>query len=141
MGFRQADVEGRGGYARMWTLEDKGNYSIAKISTSKRRKEGTGYDTDFQDGFVRLVGHAHEKSKSLNVGDKGVPIQIKSCDVTVNYNSETKKAYTNYVIFEFDVADSSTSTNTGSNKIAGVTSKAKSKPATEDMPMEDDLPF
>lgn len=61
MGFRQADNEGRGGFARIWSIEDKGNYSVAKISTSKKRKDGSGYETDFQDGFVRLIGSAHEK--------------------------------------------------------------------------------
>ena len=30
MGFRQADNEGRGGFARIWSIEDKGNYSVAK---------------------------------------------------------------------------------------------------------------
>ena len=68
MGFRQADSEGRGGFARIWAIEDKGNYSVAKVSTSKKRRDEDGYETDFQDGFVRLIGAAHEKAKTLGKG-------------------------------------------------------------------------
>ena len=35
MGFRQADSEGRGGFARIWSIEDKGNYSVAKIRKTR----------------------------------------------------------------------------------------------------------
>lgn len=149
MGFRQADSEGRGGYARIWSLEDKGNFSVAKISTSKKRKDedGGGYETDFQDGFVRLIGSAHEKAKTLNVTEKGVPIQITSCEVTTPYNSETKKSYTNYAIFAFNIPEGNETTTTtaakGSKKKAATKSKAKAKTKKEAEVEEDedDLPF
>lgn len=144
MGFRQADNEGRGGFARIWSIEDKGNYSVAKISTSKKRKDGSGYETDFQDGFVRLIGSAHEKGKTLTVTEKGVAIQITSCEVTTPYNAETKKSYTNYAIFAFNIPEGNdnSSTTKGSKKSSAKTSKAKTKKAAEvaDEP-EDELPF
>ena len=97
MGLRQRDSEGRGGYARLWSIEDKGNYSVGKISTSKKRKDGEGYETDFQDGFVRFIGSAHEKAKTINLTEKGITIQITSFEVTTPYDVNSKKKYTNYL--------------------------------------------
>lgn len=146
MGFRQRDSEGRGGFARIWSIEDKGNYSIAKVSTSKKRKDGS-YETDFQDGFVRLIGSAHEKAQTLNVTDKGVAIQIISCDVTTPYNAEAKKGYVNYAIFAFDIPDGNDSGDAApaksGKKSTAKTSKAKTKKdaPVDDEQGEDDLPF
>ena len=132
MGFRQRDSEGRGGFARIWSVEDKGNYSIAKVSTSKKRKDGS-YETDFQDGFVRLIGSAHEKAQTLNVTDKGVAIQITSCEVTTPYTAEAKKGYVNYAIFAFDIPDG--------NDSGDATAKTKKDAPVDDEQGEDDLPF
>lgn len=144
MGFRQRDGEGHGGFARIWSVENKGNYSIAKVSTSKKRKDG-GYETDFQDGFVRLIGAAHEKAQTLNITQKGVAIQITSCEVTTPYNQETKKGYVNYAIFSFDVPDDSNINNASSKssvKSASKSSKARVKNDTSvEDETEDDLPF
>ena len=141
MGFKQADSKGRGGFARIWSIEDKGNYSVAKISTSKKRRDEDGYETDFQDGFVRLIGSAHEKGKTLVVTEKGAPIQITSCEVTISYNAETKKSYTNYAIFAFDIPESnSSSTKRSSKKSTAKASKTKRAAEVEDE-QEDELPF
>lgn len=138
MGFRQSDSEGRGGFARVWSVEDKGNYSVCKVSTSKKRKDGSGYDTDFQDGFVRFIGSAHEKISSMTIGEKGVPIQITACEVTTPFNPETKKGYTNYAIFAFDEVESN---NSGAAKksTAKASKKAKTEEPVDDT--EDELPF
>lgn len=144
MGFRQRDSEGRGGFARIWSIEDKGNYSIAKVSTSKKRKDGS-YETDFQDGFVRLIGSAHEKAQTLNVTDKGVAIQITSCEVTTPYNAEAKKGYVNYAIFAFDIPDGNDSDDAApaksGKKSTAKTSKAKKNAPVADEQEESDLPF
>lgn len=134
MGFRQKSSDGRGGYARIWSVENKGNYSLAKVSTSKKREDGS-YETDFQDGFVRLIGSAHEKVQTLNIPDKGLSIQITSCEVTTPYNAETKRGYTNYAIFAFDLPDSNDSNNTtvtkNGKKSAAKTSKGKNGKANK----------
>lgn len=132
-----------GGFARIWEIEDKGNYSVAKISTSKKRKDGDGYETDFQDGFVRFIGSAHEKSKTLAVTEKGVAIQITSCEVTTPYNTETKKGYTNFAVFAFNIPEGNenSSTTKGSKKSTAKTSKAKTKKVAEVDEQEDELPF
>lgn len=153
MGFRQADSEGRGGFARLWSVEDKGNYSTAKISTSRKRKDEDGndyYETDFQDGFVRLIGSAHTKAQKLDIpvnenGDsKGVSIQITSCEVTMQYKAEKGKNYTNFAIFAFDVPDGNGAKSSNTKKAAAKTTKKSTKSKTKkEAPVEedDDLPF
>lgn len=150
MGFRQADSEGRGGFARLWSVEDKGNYSYARISTSRKRKNDDGseyYETDFQDGFVRLIGSAHTKAKGIDIPvnengeSKGVSIQITSCEVTMQYNAEKKKSYTNFAIFAFDVPDGNDNTSSsGTKKTVAKSTKSKTK---KESPVDDDddLPF
>lgn len=141
MGLRQRDSEGRGGYARLWSIEDKGNYSVGKISTSKKRKDGEGYETDFQDGFVRFIGSAHEKAKTINLTEKGITIQITSFEVTTPYDVNSKKKYTNYAVFAFDIPDDNSSSNS-TKKSAAKTSKTNTKKAAEEeTPQDDDLPF
>lgn len=141
MGLRQRDSEGRGGYARLWSIEDKGNYSVGKISTSKKRKDGEGYETDFQDGFVRFIGSAHEKAKSIDLPEKGITIQITSFEVTTPIDANTKKKYTNYAVFAFDIPDNNGNSNS-TKKSAAKTSKANTKKAAEEeTPQDDDLPF
>ena len=140
MGFRQADSEGRGGFARIWTIEDKGNYSVAKVSTSRKRRDEDGYETDFQDGFVRLIGAAHEKAKTLDVTEKGVTIQITSCEATTPYDAKNKKGYHNYTIFAFDVPDENKECKAKAS--TKTTKKSSSKPTkTEEESDPDDLPF
>lgn len=99
MGFRA------GSYARIWSVDDKGNYSVAKMSISKKNKETNNYEVEFQEGFVRLVGSAHTFMQSINVPDKGYPVKISSCDVTNKYDSEKKRTYYNFVIFGLEDAN------------------------------------
>ena len=141
MGFRQRDSEGRGGFARIWSIEDKGNYSLAKISTSRRKNDI--YETDFQDGFVRLIGSAHKKAQTLNVTSKGVTIQITSCEVTTPYDPKTQKGYVNYAVFSFEIPDGKDSKKSTAKTSKTKTSKAKTKKETsaDDDADDDDLPF
>lgn len=138
MGFRQADSQGKGGYARLWSVENKGKYSTARVSTSRKLKDSDTWETDFQDGFVRLVGDAHKKAGELTIPERGIGIQITACEATKTYNAAEKKGYANYIIYAFDVLDA----KGGSNN----TSKAKqtTKPAAAPAPVDDedeDLPF
>ena len=135
MGFRQ------GTYARIWKVEDKGNYSVAQVSTRKKKEDGK-YETDFQDGFVRLVGSAHDVIKSMSIPENGVSVKISSCDVTRTYNADKKENYTNFVIFGLELADGSGTEKTNSATEAkskkATTKKSAKAETTED---EDDLPF
>lgn len=130
MGFRQ------GAYAKVWSAEDKGKYSVGNISISRKNKDTDKYEVEFQDGFVRFVGDAHNALKDLSIDEKGASIQITLCDVTNKYDAEKKKTYTNFVIFGFDVPDNGSA---GGKKGGAVKSNPKASPADE--PEDDDLPF
>ena len=151
MGFRQ------GAYARIWNVNDMGNYSFANVTVSRKDKETGEYKVEFSDGYVRLVGNAHTAAKELGLPDRehfnskvdrGVSIQITSCDVTNNYSAKDKKVYTNCVIFGFEIPDDNN--DTGKQK---ADSKQAKKPKKKDAapPPEteyndtddddDDLPF
>ena len=80
MGFRQADSEGRGGFARVWSFENKGKYSTARLSTSKKTQDDEGNDvwaTDFQDGFRRSRRRWWLKTRRKEVIRKKVNIKGK----------------------------------------------------------------
>lgn len=140
MGFRQDS------YARVWSVENKGNYSTARISISRKDKNTGAYNTDFQDGFVRLVGQAHTALQGVQIDDKkGVSIKISSCEVTNVYTSpDGKVSYTpHYTIFGLEVQDG----NSNNNKNKGNNANSANKNSGEDdilnVPdgIDEDLPF
>lgn len=138
MGFR------KDAYAKVWKIDDKGKYSIGQISISKKNKETGQYEVEFQDGFVRFVGDAHEAIKDVQIPEKGVSIKITSCDVTNKYVKEKKMTYTNYVVFGLEFPDGNTTTT---KKSSGKSSKKSAKAKDDDPDFaeldddDDDLPF
>lgn len=144
MGFRQADSEKRGGYAKVWKVEDKGNYSVGQLST-RRKKPGSDkeWEVDFQDGFVRFIGAAHTAIQNAHINpENGLSIQITSCDVSNKYDKASNKTYVNYAIFAFDVVDSNgggNSSKTASTKKSNGKAKLAEVDTTDDL--DDDLPF
>lgn len=98
-------------YVKIWKLEDKGKYYTARMSTSK--KVDNGYEQDWSDNFVRLVGTAANQVRSgkLKEGDRA---QIENCGVTNQYSKEKNTTYTNYVIFAF-TEDNAGNTSTPAN--------------------------
>lgn len=137
MGFRQ------GAYAKIWRVEDKGNYSIAQVSISRKKKDSDEYVTEFQHNFVRLVGNAHTAIQNVAIPEKGgLSIQITSCDVTNRWVAEEQKEYVNFVIFGFELPNGNNSGNSN-----GKGSKASSSKKTNDGFMnipdgvDEELPF
>jgi hypothetical protein len=121
---------GTGKFSKIWSLEDKGNYHIAEMSTSKKNKDTDQYETDWSNKFVRLVGNAHSQAKSLDISKS---VKIGSCEVTNHYDKEKSKEYTNYVIFGFEDTDSNVSNSKPQTK-------ATKEPKEPDGDI-DDLPF
>ena len=135
MGFRQ------GAFAKVWKFENKGNYDVAQISISRKNKETNQYEVEFQDGFVRFVGNAHEEINNVDFPEKnGLTIKITSCDVTNHYDKEKKITYTNYVIFGFELPNNESES---SSKPAKKSAKKVEEDDTVDSfaEAEDDLPF
>lgn len=94
---------GTGKFAHIWKLENKGNYHVAEMTTSKKNKITGEYERDWSDGFVRLVGTAHEQADKLDISKN---VKIGACEVTNRYDKERKTTYTNYAIFGFEDVDS-----------------------------------
>lgn len=127
-----------GNYCTIWKVEDKGKYSVAQVSTSSKNKDGDRV-VDFRDGFVRLVGQAHEFVKKHGVGEKGLFCKVMDFEVTMtNGKDDPKKVFTNYAVFKLEEygGNSGNSSNAASAKKA----PAKSKFAMED-DGEPNLPF
>lgn len=139
MGFRQ------GAYAKIWSVEDKGNYSVCNLSISKKNKDTDKYDVEFQDGFVRLVGTAHTDISGMDIPENGLSIKISSCDATNNYDADKKKLYTNYVIFGFEIPENNNGNSGGAKKSSKSTTKAKKNTKVAPTPAadedEEELPF
>lgn len=89
-------------YAKIKEVEDKGNYSVCKISISKKNKQSGKYETDFV-GKVRFVGNAHHQRPLANQ-----KIQITSCGVSNCYTKDGKLEFPKmptYTIFEYSLQD------------------------------------
>lgn len=88
-------------FCKLWAVEDKGKYSVVELSTSRKNKETDEYETDFSSKFVRFVGEAHNRVKKMEGTER---IKLLNCGVTTSkYND---KWYTNFLVFDFEKADS-----------------------------------
>lgn len=165
MGFRQADSEGRGGFARLWCSDIYDKYSTARLNTWRKTGDSTIdnpiYETDFQEGYVRFIGQAHTRLQELDLpsteeylknrenddwkkSHPSIVIQIKSCEVQISYDYKTKKAYTNYVVYAFDIPEENDSSSTSAAKKSTAKTSTKTKTKKEEPAEEtgeDDLPF
>lgn len=184
MGFRQANIyieglakaleidedtllsalaENRsGGYARVWEINDEGNFAKCRLSTSK--KDGKKFIPDFSEGFVSFVGNAYEKIKDLEIPENsngkslGISIQITSCEATTFYSEKKGETYHNYAVFAFEFVEEksddkkssgkSKSSKNASTKKTTKSTRTKEKAEPEDetdgfqpMLLDEDLPF
>lgn len=122
MGFKQ-DAR----FVKVWEVENKGNYHIVSLSTSKKNKETNEYETDFSNKFVRFIGTAHTLAANLKKGDT---IKLGSCEVTNKYDKEKNITYTNYLVYSFEKEGSNSNTN-----------QSSPKNDFEEIETEDELPF
>lgn len=93
---------GNGSYAKIKNVENKGNYSVCKISTSKKNKETDKYETDFV-ANVRFVGQSHLQRPMSNQR-----IKITSCGVTNCYTKDDKLEFPkapSYIVFAYELQD------------------------------------
>lgn len=100
-----------GGYVTVWEVKDRGNYTDAKVTSSKKNQDGT-YTTDYS-GFVRFIGEAHKNATPLKEKDR---IKIGDFSVTNSYNKEKNITYTNIAVFSFEMADGKPITQTATQK-------------------------
>lgn len=109
--------------ATVWKIEDKGKFTKAQISTSKKNKVTNTYETDFS-GYVNFVGHAHNKVSQIKEKEK---IKIGDFEVTNSYDKEKKITYTNIAVYSFE-------TMAEANNAPSNTTPAKTTETEEDFP-------
>ena len=134
-----------GGFARLWSFDDKETFGTGRLSVSSRKDADSDYETQFQDGFVCFSGGAYRKAKELDIPENGVSIIILSCDVRNKWDQKTKKMYTNFYVYDFDVYNGNASSDKADTKSAKKTAAASKKKPKKEEPVEtddnDDLPF
>lgn len=147
MGFRE------GAFATVWEITATGdNFSKIRVSTSRKDKKTDEYVTDFN-GFVSLIGEANKKLSMIEEAldqDERCRIKLGACDVSNRYDKEAEREYTNFTLFDFEIAGDRTSSE--EEKPAKATKKTK--PATKKKPKaapplddededagDEDLPF
>ena len=89
-------LSSKGFWAKVWDIQDKGKFTTLKIATSKKINDE--WTKDF-DGYVRAIGHAHNKAKEIKVGDS---IHVTEFELTNNYVKERNITYTNVAVVEID---------------------------------------
>ena len=94
-------------YATIWKVEDKGNYSNVRMSTSRKDKKNEDAYLNSNWSFIRFVGKAHEKVTGLGAKTR---ITINKGGLTKEpYMKEGEKVYPkepSFVVFDFDLSDS-----------------------------------
>ena len=116
-----------GGVVKIWSVENKGKYSVAEMSQSKKHNEGdyvagvltdSGYDMQWTNKFVRLIGQAHEKMAETDIPKGGLYIRLLNYEVRSKYDRDKQKEYTNYTVMALEVLPPTSWKNSGGNNSA-----------------------
>lgn len=97
MGFR------KDAYAKVWEIKpnENGKTTSVRLSTSKKNKDTGEYEQDFS-GICFFIGKANIKARQqLSVKDR---IRLTECDVTTDYNKETKENKVFFKVWDFEPA-------------------------------------
>lgn len=132
-------------YASTFSVEDKGTYVKARLSTSRKDQNGNYVNSYWNAMFF---GKCKEEAKSLT--DKS-RIHITSAGVSNEPYTDAegeKKSYCSVKIFDFELLGSNTSSDETAKKKSSSkttkkpTKKSAKKPETDDFDIDDDgVPF
>ena len=90
-------------YAKIKSVEVKENYSVCKISISKKNKQSGKYETDFV-GKVSFVGNAHNQRPLADQRIKITSFGVSNC-----YTKDDKLEFLQspkFVVFAYELQDS-----------------------------------
>lgn len=135
-----------GSYAKIKEVENKGNYSKAKIVISKKVKDSNPaqYICTYA-GWVTCVGNAHNKRPIV-----GQKIKITNCDVTNGYLDKSgNQMFSNSAqctLFDYELESDTPRVNVPQGNsytpsAYGAPNFAPSAPSFEEIPMDSQLPF
>lgn len=116
---------------KVWEINDKERYAEVKFSCSRKVKD---YDKDLVDNniakngyissyhsFVRFVGHAYNKLKSINIGDTITNLDIEDSTTEPYWDSKNNcVAYPKHerlTVFDFEVYNPDTQTQNSSRNL------------------------
>ena len=95
MGFRN------NAYATVWDIDKKERYTRVRLSISRKKKDGIGYESDFS-GWVGFAGEAAEPASKLKEKDR---IQLTATDVRSLWDKENQKQNTWFWCYEFKIPE------------------------------------
>ena len=84
-------------YVRVYNIEIKEKYVQARLQTSEKKQTGEYENSDW---YARFVGGSLGLAQQLT--DKST-ITINQGKLTNPYNRDTKKAYLNMTVFDFEI--------------------------------------
>lgn len=129
-----------GSYAKIKEVENKGNYSKAKIVISKKIKDSNPaqYVCTFA-GWVTCLGNAHRKNPMV-----GQKIKITNCDVTNGYADKVtgEQKFMNSAqctLFDYELEGEAPSNNGYMPSGYGVNNAMPS--GFDEIPLDSSLPF
>jgi len=126
-----------GGFARIWAVTDRGEFSTVELSTSVKRVDESGkahYETDMNNKFVTLSGQAHEAIKGVEIPENGLTVRLLATGVKTPYDAEKKVGYTNFHVYALEIYN-------GNGEAAKPTRKPSTKKPDVAVDDDDDLPF
>ena len=134
MGFRP------GAYAKIWSVDPHDNYTVGNLSISKKKQDGEGYVTEFQNNYVKFVKQAHPALSGVEIPKNGLSVQLVATDVFNKYDAEKKAVYTDYIVYEIEIQNNGEG---GGKPASGAAAKPKSggKAKEDASAADDELPF
>lgn len=130
MGFRN------GAYATVWEVRPTKSpkVSIARISISKKKGQGDGYDDVFSH-WIKFAGKAKEVADTITGMTR---VKIDGCDVEAKWNAEKGVCDYDFVVFECERVDGATS---GATPAAKNFASKKSHNDEGDVDEDEYIPF
>jgi len=129
-----------GGKVAIWSIDDKGSFAKANLSTQSKDKEGH-YFTDWSNKFCNLFGKAYEAVKDTIInegehidahigwgyertGENDTKFMQIPFEVTNKYDKSKGILYTNYAIYDLELKKGS---NSGSSESSSSSPKTEQK--------------
>lgn len=105
--------------ATVWNVEDKGNYSVVKLSTARKNKDSGEYINSSW-SFVRFLGRAHEKVNELSERDR-IVILAGSISLEPYIDKEGNKAWPKnpqILVFDWEFSERKTGVKNSTRNLA-----------------------
>lgn len=127
-----------GAYCTVWDVKTvSGTLTKARISTSRKNKNTGEYENDFS-GWISFVGTANA-SQALKLRERD-RIKLGDVEVTTKYDKNRNTTYTNFTVFNFEMADGFRGDDSVENPQSVSKVDVPNEAQTED-DVEDELPF